>query len=119
MVGIDPRGRESVLLGVRDTLDGECGFPAARGSKEFHHVAPRKSAAKRLIERAEARRADGLRRVWSSPHARQPQQDSLLPLLFLHRFARAPRSSSAGTEPAWPPGGPVPRVPTPGQRPEK
>ena len=55
MVGIDPRGGESVLLDVGDALYGKRGFPAARRSEEFDHVAARKSAAQRLIERAEAR----------------------------------------------------------------
>ena len=43
-----------VLLGVRHALDGERGFTAARRAEELHHVAARKPAAERLIERAEA-----------------------------------------------------------------
>ena len=83
MVGIDPSGRESVLLDARDTLDGECGLPAARRSKDLHHVATRKTAAQHPIQRAEARGEEGLRRARGSPHARQPQPDGPLPLLFL------------------------------------
>ena len=87
MVGIDPRGGESVLLGMRHALDGERGFAAARRAKKLHHLAARKSAAQRLIERAETGREEGRRRACRSLHARQPQQDGPLPLLFLlHRF---------------------------------
>src|ERR1035438_7680341 len=57
--------------------------PEIGRSKEFHHVAARKPAAQHLIQRAEARGEERLRRARGRPHPRQPQPDGPLSLLFL------------------------------------